>query len=134
MSDILRNSPTLEFGVCSMREDPEGMWVTYPSHQQALVAAVAQAVQEERERYRREEVEPLVRALPDPAKLDLLADWFDMEQQNNPGRWAEDGVQRDLRRWANNVRRVRDDYFAAIRSIQAQSPEEEGQSGKELKP
>lgn len=42
MSDILRNNPTLEFGACVMREDPDGMWVTYPSHQQALANAKAE--------------------------------------------------------------------------------------------
>lgn len=52
---VPRNSPTLELGSCVMREDPDGMWVTYPSHQQALAA--------ERQRIIDEMVTPLMEAI-----------------------------------------------------------------------
>lgn len=46
----------------------------------------------------------LADALPDPGKLELLADWFDVEQARQPERWSGDDVQADLRRWASLAR------------------------------
>lgn len=55
----------------------------------------AAAVVEERERIRE--------LLPDPEKLRLLAEWFDVEQ-DAAGRWgAGRDVQEDLRKWADDL-------------------------------
>jgi len=44
----------------------------------------------------------------DPAKLDLLADWFDMDDaRKGSGRGV--GVQADLRRWAKLLRELGED-------------------------
>jgi hypothetical protein len=45
------------------------------------------------------EVKRLRRALPEPEKLDLLADWLDRDDALK-GRTSDPEVQRDLRRWA----------------------------------
>jgi len=47
--------------------------------------------------------EALMEALPDPEKLELLAYWFDMDDESK-GRTSEPQVQADLRRWANAIR------------------------------
>ena len=41
-------------------------------------------------------------ALPDPEKLDMLAEWFDARYPNDP--YPE--VQIDLRMWAKNARKA----------------------------
>jgi hypothetical protein len=87
-----------------------GLLTPFPEVHAAAVAA-------ERERCRL-----LVRSLPDPNKLEILARWFDMEQQKNPDRWVKDSVQQDLRRWADNARRARDAYFAAVRNAYEVKP------------
>jgi hypothetical protein len=51
-------------------------------------------------------IQALEAALPDPAKLDLLADWFDQDDANK-GRGGVE-VQGDLRRWARGIRNVLD--------------------------
>lgn len=48
----------------------------------------------------RAERDRLRAALPNPAKLDLLADWVDLRYPNDP----DPQVQADLRRWARNIR------------------------------
>jgi len=60
-----------------------------------------QAAIEAAEPFIRQQVQAELReALPDPAKLLLLAEWFDAEEAK--GRWdGDDTVQRDLRKWAN---------------------------------
>lgn len=46
-----------------------------------------------------------LKALPDPDKLELLAEWFDMEDsQKDYQRGGE--VQRDLRQWAHLARKT----------------------------
>lgn len=44
----------------------------------------------------------LVKALPPPEKLRLLADWFDVDDANKGGQRG-DIVQKDLRQWANAI-------------------------------
>lgn len=51
-----------------------------------------------------EEVERLREALPDPAKLEALADWFDRHDADLG--YAETDVQDDLRAWAAAARRT----------------------------
>jgi len=43
------------------------------------------------------------RVLPNPDKLDLLADWFDQDDANK-GKTSFPEVQRDLRAWAKGIR------------------------------
>jgi hypothetical protein len=45
----------------------------------------------------------LLEALPDPDKLETLADWFDLEQGRRPD-WVGNDVQTDLRNWATKAR------------------------------
>lgn len=45
----------------------------------------------------------VVEALPDSAKLRVLANWFDKEQASGRSDWRDDEVQRDLRRWADRA-------------------------------
>ena len=46
----------------------------------------------------------VLEALPDSAKLRVLANWFDKEQASRRSDWRDDEVQRDLRRWAGKAR------------------------------
>jgi hypothetical protein len=50
---------------------------------------------------------PELAAAIDPAKLDLLADWFDVDDLAK-GRSGRTEVQADLRRWATLVRKARE--------------------------
>lgn len=55
---------------------------------------------------RAEQAEAVLREI-DPAKLDLLADWFDTDDaRKGPGRDVD--VQADLRRWARGIRAALD--------------------------
>jgi AcrR family transcriptional regulator len=50
-------------------------------------------------------VETLEAALPLWWRLELLADWFDMKQERDrPTKWNGNEVQKDLRRWARNIK------------------------------
>lgn len=49
------------------------------------------------------EVEAVVAALPDPEKLDQLAEWLDLDDVRR-NRAGHDEVQQDLRMWASQAR------------------------------
>lgn len=65
------------------------------AHEYAPLAAVCELAEGEIGRLRE--------ALPDPAKLEMLADWFDLDDANR-GRTECTEVQSDLRKWAQSAR------------------------------
>jgi hypothetical protein len=47
--------------------------------------------------------EQMEKAIPEPDKLETLANWYDLEQTQRP-EWKHHGVQEELRRWAQQGR------------------------------
>lgn len=50
-------------------------------------------------------VRQLREALPDPEKMEMLADWFDCDD-NERGDYSSTEVQDDLRKWAAQARKA----------------------------
>jgi hypothetical protein len=79
-------------------EYAEGFLVTFPDHEADCQCRIAEAVQKERERCRREEVKPLLRA----AQRVLAAD-------GNIHPEAESRALADLRRAATSVQKIQEE-------------------------